>query len=152
MAIRWDKDKVRSHAAEELARTDPDARPIVTFHATVTRERRLRGPRPLVAALRRAVRLAGRNYFIALTDRHVFVLLLGGAVRTHVVERYRVLPRGGPDPVVEEVRRGSLYNRLRLALPGEDAALHCEVVRYWRPELDRFLAEVGRAPALAAGR
>ncbi|RKN39036.1 hypothetical protein [Streptomyces hoynatensis] len=149
MAIRWDKEKVRSQAAAEIARTAPGEQPIVTFHATANREGRMRGPRFLARAWRLVARRFGRNYFVSLTGRRVAVHRLGGAFRTRIVERYRDLPRGEQGGLVRRVREGGLYDRLWLALPGEEATLDCEVVHYWRPELHRFLAELAPAAPLA---
>ncbi|WP_129838694.1 hypothetical protein [Streptomyces sp. RFCAC02] len=146
MAVRWDKERVREQAAEEIARSDPGERPLVTFHAIGasrppgTRSRLLSG---VVGTLRRTL---SKDCFVSLTERTVVIHATGGFRYPGPRTRVHTLLRTDHGTLVEEAGRGRLYSHVRLALPYGEGSLECQVAHYWQPELDRFVEELTGAP------
>ncbi|MFR9722864.1 hypothetical protein ACL02R_05745 [Streptomyces sp. MS19] len=137
MAIRWDKERVRAQAAEEIARSDPGERALVTFHAFGAWR-----PWKVLDAVNH---LLSRDCFVTLTERTVVVHDTGGFRRPGPRKRRWTLPRDGGF-LVEDSGRGSLASHVRLRLPDGAGPLHCDVAHFWQPELDRFVNELTGVP------
>ncbi|WP_052849935.1 hypothetical protein [Streptomyces avicenniae] len=137
MTIRWDKERVRAQAAEEIARSDPGERPLVTFHAFGASR-----PWKRLDWLGRAL---AKDCFVTLTERTVVVHDVGGFRFPGPRARRWTLPRDG-SYLVEDSGRGTLFGHVTLRLPDGAGTLHCQVAHYWQPELDRFVDELTGVP------
>ncbi|WP_033220808.1 hypothetical protein [Kitasatospora phosalacinea] len=88
-----------------------------------------------------AIPLVTNVYYLAVTDRSVFVLR-GSRTTGEVRRAVAVVPLEQAGRLVAKVRHGRTWNTLWLRLPQHRGRLRVNVSFQSRPELDRFLARL----------
>ncbi|CAG6398945.1 hypothetical protein NMG29_11445 [Streptomyces cocklensis] len=141
MAIR--KSTMQEQVAEAIAQINPGDRPIATIH-TVT------GPSPwLTNAIGLLAQAFVKYYFVTVTEQAV-VFHKAGRMSARPKELVVAIPRQEAAALISDVKRKPLWSSLKFQLPGEAKPTRLNVARYWRPELDQWVAAATGTPVAAS--
>jgi hypothetical protein len=143
MAIRRATQKAQ--VIEKLAEVAP---PGETVQAVIHTET---GPSPWLNAVFDRIPLVG--LVVAFSRKFYFITLTNTSVVVNTASRWSNRPGevvgGYPRDVVPitDVKRGTVWSKMRLVLPGHQAPTRLNIHRYWRAEFDQLLAIVPGAAA-----
>lgn len=133
MAIR--KSTMQEQVAAAIAQINPADRPIATIH-TVT------GASPwLMSQLGLLGQAFVKYYFVTVTEQAV-VFHKAGRMSARPKELVAAIPRQEAMGLVSEIKRNAMWSSMKFQMPGQPKPTRLNVGRYWRPELDQWVAAV----------